>query len=160
MFSGTGPVPDLVPGFEVPIRSHIFYFCWSRKFGELKIQFFEYSSFDFEFPVPQIEVRTVPGPGPQKKSRGPGQPWLQATMIGLFLGSVLGGNLTDYFGRINTMKLCTVMISIFLLLPAMIIRRLPVEMFILKYSIIFVSRVMVASRLRANELDYRHDLHD
>ena len=63
-------------------------------------------------------------------------------MIGLFLGSVLGGNLTDYFGRINTMKLCTVMISIFLLLPAMIIRRLPVEMFMLKYSIIFVSRVM------------------
>ena len=66
-------------------------------------------------------------------------------MIGLFLGSVLGGNLTDYFGRINTMKLCMGMISIFLLLPAMIIRQIPVEMFILKYSIIFVSRVIVQS---------------
>ena len=70
---------------------------------------------------------------------------LQASMIGLFLGSVVGGNLCDYFGRINTMKLCMIMIAFWLLFPAVIIRRLTEEMINLKYFIIFISRILVQS---------------
>ena len=44
---------------------------------------------------------------------------LQATMIGLFLGGIFGGTLTDFLGRKNTMLICLIVISISLLIPVL-----------------------------------------
>ena len=67
---------------------------------------------------------------------------LQATMIGLLLGSIFGGRMVDYAGRKWTLMLSVVMTMLLLLIP-IIIRIIPTELFALQYAILFISRVLV-----------------
>ena len=68
---------------------------------------------------------------------------LQATMVGLFIGGLLGGILTDYLGRKNTALLCMVMIGVSMLIPAVILRSIPDDLFVVKFSILYIARVVM-----------------
>ena len=68
---------------------------------------------------------------------------LQATMVGLFFAGIIAGALTDTYGRKNTALLCMAMIAVSTLIPAIFLRMIPNDQFVLKFSILFICRVVM-----------------